>query len=595
MVFCFVSCCFVNCYLIDCTGLLDKKRMIILLLLVIAALLSSGNPIPDDHLVSNCHATRIPECAEFNHTTIPGLDYDDISDTFNDIDRLFHSECSAYIQYLVCFMLEPTCHEHLYTNNVTNERIYHRFIGHVCMEFCYAVQQECQLYAAYWTSALNCSELPLKSSMMCFTPDGYNETDDNTTSHNTTTAPTTVNTTTTNADTTTTTTNADTIPTTTPTADSDNNDATKTPVRTCPGQLVVYQGASYGGIDNCAAPCHYLYEEDRYSSGLVTFLFALWSVLSLLAFISFLSFLLTWKHYSHIEHPYHFLALCHSPMFLAFLIRLGSGHDGMVCDTRHNNINNTALITEDGSNAACTAVFIIVYYCIVAIGTWLVNLSIALCTRTLYKWKNYLLVGYHLSGWGIPLIFVITACILKMMSGDSLLGMCQLDNQYLIMLLVPTMACVGLSFILLLFAVMQMLFCSQVCVEVQHKHPGRFLRSLIFGVFVLIEISVVAVLYLIEYVMYNYWETSYVECEASPTPEPDCSTRTFSRPSYAIPILRYSLISAVGAVSIVWPLVRRVTWKSWKDSIYLLYRKVVNSFSVCSWRSKSAVIVQLVS
>lgn len=592
MVFCFVSCCFVNCYLIDCTGLLDRRKMTILILLVIAAVFSAGNTIPFDHHVDdNCQNVTIPECAVFNYSTVPQAQGQDASSSFRDLRRLFTSGCSDHIQILVCFMLEPTCHEHHYYMdymNGTMSRMTITFKAFPCRDFCERVKQECELYAVFWTSAMDCSGLPNNGT--CFAP---NYTD-----------PTTSSTTGNTDDVNTTMESSPTDPTTqsTTTVTARSNGTTATipfdSLATCPGRLISYQGVSYGGIDDCAAPCHYLYEEDRFSSGVVTFLFALWTVLSVLAIGSFLSFLLTWKHYSHIEHPYHFLALSHALVFLALVIRLGSGHDGMVCDGRYRNVNDTALVTEDVSNASCTAVFVIVYYSVVAIGTWLVNLSFALCTRTLSKWKNYLLGGYHLTGWGIPLIFVITASVLKMASGDSLLGMCQVDNQYLVMLLVPTIVCAGLSFILLLFAVCQMVFCSQACVEVQHKHPGRLLRSLMFGVIVLIEISIIAVLYLIEYVTYEHWERYYTECVAAERPNSDCSSRTFTKPSYAIPIIRYSLISLVGAASIVWPLARRVTWKSWKDSVCLLYQKLVMSFHFlrqCSWRNKSTVIVQMVN
>ena len=574
--------------------------MTILILLVIAAVFSAGNTIPfDHHLDGNCQNVTIPECSVFNYSTVPQTSGQDVSSLFRDVRRLFTSGCSDNIQILVCFMLEPTCHEHHYymdNMNGTMSRMTITFKAFPCRSFCERVKQECELYAAFWTSAMDCSGLPNNGT--CFAPDYINTTS--------TPVPSTTNDTidTDNVSSTTTepSSNEPTSTTQSTTVVTTPSNGTGIPIidisATCPGRLVPYQGVNYGGIEDCAAPCHFLYEEDRFSSRVVTFLFALWTFWSVLAIGSFLSFLLTWKHYSHIEHPYHFLALSHALVFLALVIRLGSGHDGMVCDGRYRNVNDTALVTEDVSNASCTAVFVIVYYSVVAIGTWLVNLSFALCTRALSKWKNYLLGGYHLTGWGIPLIFVIIASALKMASGDSLMGMCQVDNQYLVMLLVPTMVCAGLSFILLLFAVCQMLFCSQACVEVQHKHPGRLLRSLIFGVIVLIEISIIAVLYLIEYVTYEHWERYYTECVATERPNSDCSSRTFTKPTYVIPIIRYSLISVVGAASIVWPLGRRVTWKSWKDSACLLYQKLVMSFHFlrqCSWRNKSTVIVQMVS
>jgi len=558
--------------------------MMILFLLLVASVFSLGSTIPDEDLVSSCHAVTYRECVQFNYSTIPNINNDEVSDVFRDMRTLLASGCSKHAQILACFMLVPICHEH--SDIFEGMEFVASFRIYPCRSFCFEVQQECSDYKAFW--ALNCSSVPIRET--CFGPPPDNDTDNNVTNGSTPNGSATTITPTTVTPITTITPIATIAPIATITP-IDN----KTVLDMCPGRLIPYQGVSYGGVDDCAAPCHYLYEEDSHSSGLVTFLFVTWSVFLLLAFISFVSFLLTWKHYSHIEQPYHFVALCHAFMFLAFLIRLGSGHDGMVCDTSHSNVNGTALVTEDISNAACTTVFVIVYYSLIAIGIWLVNLSFALCARTLAKWKDYLLVGYHLAGWVIPLIFVIAACALKMVSGESLLGMCQLDDQYLAMLLVPLFTSSGLSFILLLFAVLQMLFCSQACAEVQHKHPGRFVRSLIFGVIVLIEISVISVLYLIEYVTYEHWETYYTECVARPSPEPDCPGRTFTKPSNVIPVLRYSLLSLVGAVSIAWPLARRVTWQSWKDTASLLYRKVVDTFRKCSWRSKSKVIIQLVS
>lgn len=627
MVFCFVLCCLVNCNLIGCTGLLDKKRMIILTCLLVAAVFCSGNTIPHKNFVQSCRNVSLVQCAQYNHSTYA---VDNVQDAFRDVEPLFSSGCSNYIRELVCFMLEPTCHGHTFYDNGSDMSVTFNFKVLVCKEFCETVKQECDRHGPFWISALNCSSLPSKPLMdsdeTCLIPPEYTNNTNNTntrTSDNITPTPTiqgmgkttastttargttTASTTTVRSTTTASTTARSTIttPITTPTTNpiTDKSNASEAPVTVCPGRLVPYQGASYGNVDNCAAPCHYLYEEDQLSSGLVTFLFVLWTILSSLAVVSFISFLLTWKHYSHIERPYHFLALCHALMLFAFLIRLCSGHDAMVCDTRHRTINDTALVKEDLGNASCTVVFIIVYYSIMAISMWLVNLSIALCTRTMSKWKGYLFVGYHLSGWGIPLIFVIAVCAQRLASGDSLLGMCQVDSEYLLVIFIPIMVCVGLSFILMLLVIMQMLFCSQTCVEsVQHKHPGRFLRSLMFGVIVLIEISIIAILYLVEYVTYEHWQLYYTDCvePSSQKAAVDCPTRTFTKPSYAIPIIRYSLISLVGAVSIVWPLVRKVTWKSWKDSASLLYRKIVNSFRYfrrCSWRNKSAVIVQLVS
>ena len=579
MVFCFVSCCFVNCYLIDYAGLLDKRRMVILILLLIAAVFSSGNTITDDHHVTSCHSVKISECMKFNHSTIPDLDYTEINSTFGDVGPLFSSGCSNYIQFLVCFMLEPTCHAHHY--NMSGMSMTINFKAHLCRSFCEAVQRDCYCYGAFWTSALNCSQLP-DVEEGCFMPDDFagNGTSNDTTAAWRSCVPDVNITNTTNA-------------TDPRTSDTDNE---------CRGRLVYYPGVSYGGEEDCAAPCHYMYEEDRFSTGLVTALFVLWSVLSALALVSFGSFLLTWKHYSHIEQPYHFLALCHVFVFVAFLIRLGSGHDGMVCDVRHRDISDTALITEDVTNGSCTVVFIIVYYSILAISVWHVNLSVALATRALTKWKHHLQMYYHLSGWGVPLIFVIAACIHRMVSGENLFGMCQLDDQYLVMVFGPVMVCVVLSFILLSSAVIQMVFCSQAYVEVEHKHRGRFIRSLVFGLIVLIELSVIAVLYLVEYVTYEDTETYYTECVEPKNPlAPDCSSRTITKPTYVIPIIRYSLISLVGAISIMWPLFRRVTWTSWKDSATLLYQKIVNSFSQCRHlrsnsrhlRSNSTAIVQM--
>ena len=591
MVFSFVSCCFVNWYLIDCTGLLDEKRMIILLLLLFAAVFGSGNTIPpEDIIMGSCQNTAITECKKFNHTTKPDLNYDEITRDFRDIEPLFSSGCSEHVQFLACFMLEPTCHEHLYDMYGNGSQSVISFLAYPCRDFCEVVRLECLSYGAFWTDALNCNTLP--DGDACFNPDPG--TTDNITIANNTTDPPISNT---SASTDGTMPVTSTPVTSTPVTTSDGN-ITAVSTHMCPGQLVHYQGVSYGGVQDCAAPCHYMYEEDQLSSGVVTFLFVLWSILSLLAVVSFVSFLVTWKHYSHIERPYHCLALCHSFMFVAFVIRLISGHDGMVCDAQHSNVNNTAIITQDVGNAACTVVFIIVYYSILAITVWLINLSVALCTRTLSKWKHYFLVGYHLSGWGIPLIFVIAACVKRMVSGDSLMGMCKIDYQFSGMLFGPALVCVGVSLILLTSAVIQMMCCSQACGEVQHQHPGRFVRSLLFGVVVLIEVTIIAILYIIEYVLYEDWEKYYTECVGTSSPELGCSTRSAARPSPAIPIIKYTLISVVGASSIVLSLGRRVTWTSWRNSASLLYRKIVNSFRLlrqCNSRNKSPVIIPLVS
>jgi len=372
-------------------------------------------------------------------------------------------------------------------------------------------------------------------------------------------------------------------------------ETTRPPV-SCPGRLVPYKGKSFGSVDDCTAPCHHYYEEDELSPGVITALYIVWSVLAVLSGVSFVSFVLTWKHYSHIEYPYYWAYLCHALFIVAFFIRAAVGHDDIVCDTEQSTNNDTALCTEKIGNGWCAVTFMITYYATLAIAIWFLNMSIALCTLKYFSKRYYLHFSYHAAGWGIPIIFVGLACALNLSSGDSLLGMCQPDPRHTVaILIVPLMSCAFLGCFLLFVSIFQIFCCSRASRELQYRHPYMVWRALFFGAILLIEIGILSALHLIEHVKYEDWELYYTDCVVKSPPESDCSSRSFTRPTYVIPIMKYTLISVVGALSVICPLSRKVTWLSWKESLLLLYKKIVDLFGGCSWRRKTVVRAQLVS
>ena len=536
-----------------------KTDVSMLFLIVSIVTIVEANSIPDDHEVDSCQAVRLLECRQFNYSTIFPNDND--IDIFHRMSEVFNSGCSEFSVQLACYVLEPSCQSHSF--NDTNMFI---FVAHICKEFCLYVKEECREHESSWQ--LDCDSLPSHTpgaSKLCFSPDVVF-------------------------------TDAPPIPELTNSSNASTltpPEATQAPL-SCPGKLVPYEGKSFGSVEDCTAPCHYYYEEDELSPDVITGLFVIWSILTLLSAISVVSFILTWKHYSHIEYPYYSAYLCHALFIVAFLFRAVVGHDNVVCDSKQSTNNDTALYTGKFGNGWCVVTFIFTYYTTLAIGIWFVNMTIALCTLKFFKWRYHLHAVYHLAGWGIPIIFVGLASFLKLMSGDNLLGMCQLDPEYtLVTLILPLFVCLGIGFVLLFTSIIQMFYCSRAGREVQNRHPHMVGRSILFATILLIEIAILVVLHLIEHIKHKDWEIYYTDCVIRSSP--DCSTRSFTRPTYVIPIMRYSLISFVGAVSIICPLSRKVTWLSWKESLQLLYKKIVDLFSSCSWRRKTVVIAQLVS
>jgi len=281
---------------------------------------------------------------------------------------------------------------------------------------------------------------------------------------------------------------------------------------------------------------------------------------------------------------------------VAFFIRAVVGHDDVVCDTEQSTNNDTALRTEKIGNGWCAVTFMITYYATLAIAVWFLNMCIALCTLKYFSKRYYLHSFYHAAGWGIPIIFVGVAFALNLSSGDSLLGMCQLDPRHTVaILIIPLMFCVFLGCILLSVSFFQIFCCSRAGRELQYRYPNMVGCVFLFGAILWIEIMILSILHLMEHVKYKDWELYYTECVVKSPPESDCSSRRFTRPTYVIPIMKYSLIAIVGALSLICPLSRKVTWLRWKESFQLLYKKIVNLFGSCSWRRKTVVRAQLVS
>jgi len=541
-----------------------------LILIVSLVTMIEAASIPDHHAVHSCRTVSLSECRKLNYSTVYPNEND--LNVFHRMSDVFNSGCSEYALSLACFMLEPNCHVHYFPDNTTFV-----FVGHVCKEFCLHVKNECYEYAPWWH--LDCDTLPSNSTDgHCFIPPAVNLT--SSTDATPTTEPS-------NSTSNSSGTNSSPTPAATP--------ATRAPI-SCPGRLVPYKGKSFGSIDDCTAPCHFYYEDDVISPDTITGLFTAWTILALLSVVSLVSFLLTWKHYSHIEYPYYCAYLCHGLFIVAFLIRAIVGHDSVVCDKQYSTNNDSALCTEKFGNGWCVVTFLFTYYVTLAIGIWIVNMSIALCTLKHFKWRYHLHACYHIAAWGIPFIFCMVTSFLRFSSGDSLLGICQIDPKHSLWILIfPLVVCFLLGFVVFLMSIIQMFFCSRAGRELQNRHPHMVWRSIVFGTILLVELAVLIVLHLIEHVKHSDWEHYYTDCVIKSPPNNDCSTKSFNRPTYVIPILRFTLISVVGAVSVACPLSRKVTWLSWKESLQLLYKKIVDLFSRCSWRRKTVVIVQLVS
>lgn len=361
-----------------------------------------------------------------------------------------------------------------------------------------------------------------------------------------------------------------------PTGDGD--DGPKDCSCKCRSPMVrLVEGSAYynrvvtGGESDCAVPCGWPFS----SSGEKTFTtlwIGLWSVLCCVSTAMTIStFLIDMQRFKYPERPIIFLSGCYMMVSVGYIVPLVVGSRQVACD-------GATVRYESSGPAACTAVFLLVYFFGMASSMWWVILTFTWFLAAGLKWGNEAIAGYsqyfHLAAWLVPSVKSIAILATSSVDGDTVAGICYVGNHDVDDLrgfvLAPLFVylLLGTSFLLAGFV---SLFRIRNVIKQQGRSKTEKLEKLmmrigIFSVLYTVPAVIIIGCYFYEQHLRPVWHRSA-----------NCPCHPFSRPDYSIFMLKYFMCLGVGITSGAW-IWSGKTLESWKRFYANLCRKSAPSY-----------------
>ncbi|XP_076303947.1 frizzled-5-like [Tachypleus tridentatus] len=309
-----------------------------------------------------------------------------------------------------------------------------------------------------------------------------------------------------------------------------------------------YNKVETGNVLNCAIPCHgTFFSTDEHT--FATMWLGLWAVLCFISTsLTVITFLIDMQRFRYPERPIIFLSGCYLMVSIGYLIRLGMGHAELACD------GPIVRYQDSDRPAACTIVFLLIYFFGMASSLWWVILALTWLLAAGLKWGNEAIAGYslyfHLLAWSIPTVKTIAILAVDGVDGDPVAGICFVGNQDLTLLrgFVLTPLCVylllGTSFLLAGFVALfriRNVIRQQARAKVD-KLEKLMIRIGVFSVLYTVPATIVIGCYIYEQHFREAWERRH-NCPCS---NPDV------RPDYSVFMLKYFMCLVVGITSGFW-------------------------------------------
>jgi len=363
----------------------------------------------------------------------------------------------------------------------------------------------------------------------------------------------------------------------------------------CPSPLIhVTDPTSYlfdlvqtGGRRSCAVPCDGLYfgAEER---SFIRFWIALWSALCLFSTaVTVLTFVVDRHRFRYPERAIVFLSACYSLVAVGYIVRLVAGHEETACEKLDDS---TSVIRYASTGpAACTSVFLLIYFFGMASCLWWVVLTFTWFLAAGLKWGQEAIAAhahyFHLIAWVVPAVQTITALAVSAVDGDPVSGICYVGNEDLANLrgfvLGPLCAyllfgaCFLVAGFVAMFRVRQDLRRRQLCATASlptgaDKLDRFMVRIGVVSVLYIVPASTVVACLVYEQTYRDTWEQSFV-CSACLSSTINGGSRRQDevplpggdvRPDFSVFALKYFACLAVGITSGFWIWTRK-TLESW--------------------------------
>lgn len=327
------------------------------------------------------------------------------------------------------------------------------------------------------------------------------------------------------------------------------------------------QDVSTGEIKGCVMSCNRTYfSQDQ--QNFASFWIGLWAVLCFIStLVTSLTFLIDMQRFRYPERPIIFLSFCYCFVAIGYIIRFVAGRENVACDS------DSFMRYETSGPAACTIVFLLIYFFGMASSLWWVILSFTWFLSAGMKWSNEAITNYsqyfHVAAWLVPAIQTIAVLAMSTVDGDPVSGICFVGNHNLqsliVFVVVPLVVYLvfGTSFLIAgfysLVRIRNVLRMQADKLIKTDKLEKLMIRIGVFSVLYTVPATIVVACYFYEFVNRKSWEKS-VLCA-------DCENQV--RPDHSVFIIKYFMALVVGITSGFW-IWSGKTIESWKKFCYRL-------------------------
>ncbi|XP_044587253.1 protein smoothened-like [Cotesia glomerata] len=183
------------------------------------------------------------------------------------------------------------------------------------------------------------------------------------------------------------------------------------------------------GLEGCGFPCkNALFSESEHQE---THQLILWSAITCSCFnlAAILTFLINWTDGSHSDRAIFYINCCFLASCIGWLLQFTGIREAIVCRP-----DNTPRIAEPaGDSSACIAVFILIYFSLLAAIIWfgiLVLIWFMKFDETAQKKYDVKSLLFHFTAWGIPAFSTIMIVeSLNIIDANSMTGICFIGYQ----------------------------------------------------------------------------------------------------------------------------------------------------------------------
>lgn len=333
------------------------------------------------------------------------------------------------------------------------------------------------------------------------------------------------------------------------------------------------------GQKKCASECepiHFTPKEKEFARNWVLF----WSVVCMLSTtFTLLTFIVDMPRFRYPERPIIFLSGCYFVIACMFIA-------GPITDTQiacHKTDNGAELLNQGTENAACTVVFMFVYFFLMSASIWWVILTLTWFLAAGLKWGHEAIEGssqyFHAAAWAIPAAKTIAILAMNRVDGDILSGICFVGGKSIESLrgfvLAPLFAYLVLGTLFLLAGFIALIRIRKVLKTDRSLRTDKLTRLMIrIGIFAVLyslpAIIVIACLFY-EQTYRREWDKSWIRAWLDMSASCDGKS-CFKfvgevRPDFAVFMIKYLMLLMVGITSGFW-IWSGKTISSWKRFYY---------------------------